>query len=215
MRTLDLRKTLASLYNPPVRPVLVHMPEQAYLAVDGVIEPGALPGTSPAFEQAIGALYGIAWTVRFALKQRPDDPVTYPVMPLEALWWGDDWHWRALIMQPGDVTAADVEQARAQVERKRGESDALAALRLERIAEGRCVQMMHIGPYATEAVTFAAMDAWAVASAEMFVPRTQPATPASGHHEIYLGDPRRADPAKLKTVLRRRLVNPTPSAGAE
>ena len=102
----------------------------------------------------------------------------------------------------------DLAAAQTVVPRKPDASPRIDDVRLERWAEGRCVQMMHVGPYATEQETFDAMAAWVVANGESLVPPTVPATPASGHHETYLGDPQRTDPAKLKTVLRRRLQSP-------
>jgi hypothetical protein len=208
MFVLDLRKDLKHLYAPSAKaPTLVDVPPMQFAVVDGAIEPGSNPDLSPAFGAALQALYGVSYTLKFGLKKRATDPVDYPVMPLEALWWidggefslerKDNWLWTAMIMQPDVVTPALFADAVGQVRKKKGDSEALAQLRLETFREGLCVQMMHVGPYATEPATKAVMEAFAQARGYAF---------AGKHHEIYLGDPRQADPAKLKTVLRYPVV---------
>lgn len=200
---LDLRKRYRELYNPPAKQaVLVEVPPLQYAMIDGAIEPGQSPGTSPAFHEAIAALYGIAYTLKFMSKQRPQNPIDYTVMGLEALWCAqgeefdvahpDTWRWTAMILQPDHIDAAMFAAGLAQLRRKRP-SPALDRLRLETLHEGLCVQIMHIGPYADEPATVARMHAFA---------RENGYRLHGMHHEIYLGDPRRTDPAKLRTVLR-------------
>ena len=137
-------------------------------------------------------------------KLRPENPIDYSVMALEALWWvadgdffaidkKDNWLWRAMIMQPQHISQEMFEEARAQVRKKRGDTPSLAKLRLETFTEGLALQIMHIGPYADEPATVAKMDAYAAEHG--YKKRAM-------HHEIYLGDPMRSDPAKLKTILR-------------
>ena len=204
MKTLDLRKDLKQFYAPPAKKVeLVDVPEFQFAVIDGAIEPGAEPGNSPAFASAIQALYGISYTLKFASKLRKVDPIDYPVMVLEGLWWvevgefsierKDNYVWTVMILHPEHITPEMFEEARAQVRKKQGDSLALAQLRLERFREGLCVQMLHVGPYADEPATVAKMDAFAAEHG--YVMRGK-------HHEIYMGDPRRAAPEKLKTVLR-------------
>jgi hypothetical protein len=204
MKTLDLRKNLKHLYNPsPNRPALVEVPSFQFAMVDGAIEPGMEPSTSPSFAAAMEALYGIAYTLKFMSKQRAEDPIDYPVMPLEALWWieqgefdyqkKDNWCWRALILQPEHITAAMFAEGLEKLRKKRGAAPALDLLRLEPFAEGLVVQMLHMGPYSTEPATMARMHAFADEQGHRLQKR---------HHEIYLGDPRRTAPEKLKTVLR-------------
>ncbi len=203
MKTLDLKKTLKYLYAPSAKqPVLVDVPEMQFAMVSGRILPGETPGTSPAFEQAMQALYGISYTLKFASKLRKVDPVDYPVMALEALWWVEDglfdikkpgnWYWQAMMMQPDHITQEMYADALAQL-RKKKPSPALDLLRFERFHEGLCVQVMHIGPYATEPATLECMEAFTHQEGYVLHHR---------HHEIYLGDPRRAAPEKLRTVLR-------------
>ena len=199
----DLKKRLAPLFNPPRDPVLVDVPELGYLMIDGKgapAEDAEYPTTE--FQQAIAALYPMAYTIKFRLKR---DGLAMPVLPLEALWFtGEDeafdmnvapenWGWRALIAVSDDVTPRIFEEALVEVRRKKGDSDLLARLRFERWREGRCAQVMHIGPYSEERPTIERLHAFIAA---------QGLKPRGAHHEIYLGDPRRGDPAKLKTALR-------------
>ena len=208
MTTLDLRKQWKHLYAPSAQKVaLVDVPELKFVMLDGRIEPGEAPGTSPGFAEAMGALYGAAYTLKFMSKLRKEDPIDYPVMALEGLWWvegqafdiaiaweafTEKWAYTLMIMQPDHITPAMFVEAVAQAAKKKP-NPALARLRLESFREGLCVQTLHIGPYATEPATLARMHGWAEQNGYRLTGK---------HHEIYLGDPRRGDPAKLKTVLR-------------
>jgi len=208
MATLDLRQQWKHLYAPSAKKVeLVDVPEFKFLMIDGRIEPGQAPGTSPGFAEAMAALYSAAYTLKFMSKLRQEDPIDYPVMALEGLWWvagedfdittaweafTDQWAYTLMIMQPDHITPAMFAGAVAQAAKKKP-NPALGRLRLEAFREGLCVQTMHIGPYATEPATIARMRRWADENGYRL---------AGKHHEIYLGDPRRGDPAKLKTVLR-------------
>ena len=203
MDKLDLKKAYKHLYQPSAKAVVVvDVPALQFVMIDGAIEPGESPGTSPAFQDAMQALYGISYTLKFASKLRAENPIDYTVMALEALWWVEDedfditrpdnWHWRAMMMQPDHITDAMFQEALVQVRAKKP-SLALDLLRFETWREGLSVQIMHIGPYAEEPATITKMDAYA---------RENDYHMRGRHHEIYLGDPRRADPAKLKTVLR-------------
>jgi hypothetical protein len=208
MLKLDLRKELKTLYAPSAKKVeIVEVPRFQFAMIDGMIEKGQAPGTSPAFQEAMMALYGISYTLKFTAKLRKENPVDYPVMALEGLWWVEDgnfdinikdnWHYTVIMLQPDFISAEMFAEGIEQVRRKRGDSPALAKLRLESFAEGWCVQVMHIGPYATEPATIEKMTAFAAENGYRDLVGS-----GGKHHEIYLGDPRRADPAKLKTVLR-------------
>lgn len=203
METLDLRRQYKHLYNPPAKRVeIVDVPPLQFAMVDGLIPAGMGPGESPDFDEALSALYGISYTLKFMFKKRAEDPIDYPVMALEGLWntasgvfdptVREDWVYTAMIMQPDIITPEVFEEGRAQLLKKHP-GPGPARLRLETFHEGRCIQMMHIGPYATEMETIARMDAFATEHGLTFSGR---------HHEIYMGDPRRAAPEKLKTVLR-------------
>jgi hypothetical protein len=208
MKTLDLKKELKYLYLPSARVVeLVQVPSLQFVMIDGLIEREMEPGTSPGFQEATQAMYGIAYTLKFMLKKRKKNPVDYPVMALEGLWWvrdgmfdvtkKDNWLYTLMILQPGEITQSIFEDGLAEIRRKRGDSPSLGKLRLGTFAEGLCMQVMHVGPYGNEPATVERM--------RMFA-RDNGYTDCVGgggkHHEIYMGDPRRANPAKLKTVLR-------------
>ena len=208
MDKLDLKKDLKYLYAPSAKKIeMVDVPSMNFLMINGAIEPDQTPGTSPLFAENMQAIYGAAYTLKFTLKLRKENPLDYPVMALEGLWWIEDgtfdlqkpcnWKYTVMLMQPDQVTTAIFADTLAQLRKKKGDQPAFARLRLERFQEGLSVQAMHIGPYATEPETVAKMQVFMEANG------CKDLVGLGGkHHEIYLGDPRRADPAKLKTVLR-------------
>ena len=204
MKKLDLRKTYKGLYSPPSKRVVeVKVPRLKFIMLDGEIEPGTTPTHSESFGAAMMAMYGVAYTLKFTSKLRKTNPIDYPVMAMEGLWWvksgkwsfesKEPWSYTLMMMVPAHITPAMFRQAVADVRAKRGENPALARLRLEAFSEGRCLQMMHVGPYAEEPRTLALMDAYMREHGLRF---------RGKHHEIYMGDPRRAKPEKLKTILR-------------
>ena len=209
MKTLDLKKELKAYYQPSAKkPEIIEVPRFQFAMIDGAIEKGHGPGDSPGFQEAVQALYGISYTLKFMLKKRKTNAIDYPVMTLEGLLWltegdvfdiniKDNWSYTLMIMQPDVITQEIFEEARMQVRRKRGDSPALSKLRLEYFEEGLCAQVMHIGPYATEPATIERMREF------MNENGYRDSVGLGGrHHEIYMGDPRKADPSKLKTVLR-------------
>lgn len=197
MTKLDLRKTLKAFYEPSAKGfALVEVPDLAFVMIDGAGD----PNVSPVYANALQWLYGVSYALKFASKSRGAD---YGVMPLEGLWWADDmntfltrdkaaWKWTAMIAQPDFITADMVAAAVARTEDKLGSPP--ASLRLERFAEGLSVQIMHIGPYDAEGPTIARLH-------REFLPENG-LTENGHHHEIYLSDPRRTAPEKLKTVIR-------------
>ena len=204
MSKLDLRKELKHLYAPSAKKVeVVDVPRFQFAMVDGQIEPGRGPEDSPAFQEALEALYGSSYTLKFASKLRKQDPLDYTVMALEGLWWveggefditrPEGWRWTLMIMQPDHITPGMYEDALRQLRQKKGDRPAFSRLRFEGFQEGLCVQTMHVGPYAEEPATIARMHAFAQENGYRLCGK---------HHEIYLGDPRRASPEKMKTVLR-------------
>jgi len=208
MKTLDLKKELKYLYAPSAKKVeIVQVPRLQFAMIDGAIEKGDAPGTSTGFQEATQALYGISYTLKFMLKKRKTHAIDYPVMALEGLWWVEDgnfdirvkdnWLYTLMILQPDVITKDVFETGLEEVRRKKGESKALAQLRLAHFEEGPCMQVMHIGPYADEPATVERMQAFAAENGY------RDCVGLGGkHHEIYMGDPRKADPTKLKTVLR-------------
>lgn len=208
MRTLDLKKDLKAYYSPSAKKIeTIIVPRFNFLMIDGAVETGMEPGTSPIFEENMQALYGAAYTLKFMLKQRKSDPIDYPVMALEGLWdvrdgvfdfqVKDNWVYTLMILVPDLITPHIFEEALAQMRKKKGDQPGFARLRLDGFEEGLCVQTMHLGPYATELETLAKMQAFMVANGYRDL-----VGHGGKHHEIYLGDPRKAAPEKLKTVLR-------------
>ncbi|MBU1651295.1 GyrI-like domain-containing protein [bacterium] len=199
MPKLDLKKTLKEFYNPSAKAVsVVDVPPWNYLMLDGK----GYPGTSQEYADAMEALYGVAYTLKFMLKGQPDIP-DWTVMPLEGLWWMDDmtkdftankdaWKWTSMILQPDFVTTEMIAEASAALKKKK-DPVALPKLRFESFHEGLSVQIMHIGPYAEEDANIEKLNDHIEASGHV----------RHGlHHEIYLSDPRRTAPEKLKTVIR-------------
>jgi len=201
-RPTDRRRLRAAAYEAAVRPRIVDLEPVDCLVVEGR---GAPEG--PEFQEAIGILYAVASSLETALQAAGRD---FEVPPLEGFWWSDvdlrrlddphalwrlprsSWRWKLLLPLPDGTTPAEVRQAREQLCAKRGDS-LPERVRLERVAEGRCVQALHVGPYAAEPETVRRMVAWA---------REQGLRPCGFHHEIYLSDPRSAPPAKRRTILR-------------
>jgi hypothetical protein len=200
---LDLKKDMKYLYNPSAKSVEeVEVPEFNFTMVEGVVPAGVKVAEAVEFVEALTALYGISYTLKFAAKQRKSEPVDYPVMALEGLWWveGDMFefgklqkqHFNVMILQPGLITADMFAEALEHLKKKKP-SPGLEKLRFESFREGRCVQILHLGPYAAEQATIERMKVY---MNEHDLVRN------GHHHEIYMGDPRRAAPEKLRTILR-------------
>lgn len=197
MAKTDSKKELREFYAPSAKKCsVVDVPDLQFLMVDGSGD----PNTSQAYQEAVEALYGVSYSLKFQSKARGND---YVVMPLEGLWWVDDmtefstedksaWSWTAMIMQPNHLTEADVEEAIAQVRSNRN-PPGLDLVRYQPYAEGLSVQILYFGPYADEAPTIARLHEFADQSGYRL---------RGKHHEIYLGDPRRTAPERLKTVIR-------------
>ncbi|BAL88046.1 hypothetical protein AMIS_28260 [Actinoplanes missouriensis 431] len=195
----DFKKSLDAYQARPGRFRVVEVPDMQYLAIDGHGD----PNTSPAFAEALQALYPVAYTLKFASKTELGRD--YVVPPLEGLWWADDmdsfttardksrWDWTLLLMTPdwigAEMVAAAVERAGAKDRPAR-----LADLRLETLSEGRCVQTLHIGAFDEEADVLAQLH-------DDVIPG-QGLRMTGKHHEIYLSDRRRTAPEKQRTILR-------------
>lgn len=198
MEKVDLKRELKELYNPSGKQIsVVKVPAMNFLQVDGTGD----PNTAQAYREAVEALYAVAYTLKFNIKKAQS--VDYGVMPLEGLWWVEDmskftmadkgaWLWTMMIMQPKWVTATLVRQAVEQAGKKK-KLPALEKLRFGKFAEGLAAQIMYVGAYADEGPTIAKLHAHIHASGHALTGK---------HHEIYLGDPRKAAPSKLKTVIR-------------
>jgi hypothetical protein len=197
MAKRDFKKELKHLYQPSKESFsVVEVPPMNFLMIDGYGD----PNKSQDFQIGLEALYGMAFTIKFALKPQG---IEFVVPPSEGLWWMEDmsefsletkdrWKWTLMIMQPDEVTPELVEEARIELARKKNPAE-LSKLRYERYIEGLAVQIMYIGAYADEGPTIARMHEYMRENGYDFNGK---------HHEIYLGDPRRTAPEKLKTVIR-------------
>lgn len=212
MKKLDLKKDLKRYFQPSAKKIeLIEVPRFKFIMIDGAIETDKEPGNSPRFQEDVEAMYGAAYTLKFMLKKRDKDPVDYPVMALEGLWGvtdgvfdinvKDNWYYTVMILVPDLITDDDFQAAVTQLREKKGDLPGILRLRLDTFEEGLCVQTMHIGPYATEPETLERMHAFMQENGYRDL-----VGEGGLHHEIYLGDPRRAAPEKLKTVLRHPVV---------
>ena len=203
--SFDFKKEYKACYLPPNHPELIDMPEARYIAVRGSGDPNAADG---AYTRVIAALYAVAYAIKMSKMgdHAIDGYFDFVVPPLEGFWRQEgtrgvdyarkaDFEWIACIRVPDFVTPETVEWARAEAQRKKKLDR--ADVEMMTIREGLCVQMMHIGPYDDEPATVARMEAFATESGCVadFSETRQ-------HHEIYLSDPRRTAPEKLKTVVR-------------
>ncbi len=192
--TLDLYRTHRSEYSQPKTPKLVRVRPAHYLTIAGWGEPGG-----EAFTAALAALYGVAYTIRMAQQHSGRD---YKVCKLEGIWWRDDEggsgvppterNWKLLIRVPDFVGTEHANEAKATL-REKGRDPEVREVELEDLAEGTCVQMLHVGPYSREAETLASMRQFAREQGLEFHGR---------RHEIYVSDPSRVAEEKLKTILR-------------
>ena len=198
MTKTDFKKTLKHLYNPPRLFVTVDVPEMQFVMVDGHGD----PNTTQDYKDAVEALYAVAYKIKFMSKKGLEKDYTVP--PLEGLWWAEDmetfitrhksqWDWTMMIMTPDWISAEFFADAIGQV-RKAKDPAAINKVRLERYHERMSVQIMHIGSYDDEGPVLSQMHS-------DFIPNNG-FVENGKHHEIYLSDPRRVAPEKLKTVLR-------------
>jgi len=199
MSKVDFKKELKHLYRPSAKsPLLVDVPPMQYLMVDGHGD----PNMAPEYAAAVEALYAVAYKIKFLSKKELERD--YVVPPLEGLWWAEDmetfstnleksaWDWTMMIMQPEWISHELFERAVREVGKKK-DLPALPGLRLESYHEGPSAQVMHVGPYDAEGPTIAGLHTFIEEQGHELHGK---------HHEIYLSDPRRVAPAKMKTVIR-------------
>jgi hypothetical protein len=199
MEKIDLKKELKAFYNPTAKDVtVIDITKMNFIMVDGQGAP-----ESPQFSQSIEALYPIAYTIKFDKKKAAG--IDYGVMALEGLFWADDmkvfmpetadrnrWQWTLMIMQPEFITRKDFENAVAAAKKKK-DNPSIDKVRFESFTEGKSAQIMHIGPYSAEGPNIQRVHHKIKEIGGKLSGR---------HHEIYLSDPRRAAPDKMKTVIR-------------
>ena len=193
---LDLYKLHKAEYVTRKKPELIQTKPAKYLTITGRGAPA-----SELFQKSVGALYAVAYTLKMAKKFAGQD---YKVAGLEGLWWGekqnedfsaqapDSWNWKLLIRVPDFIAAQDLKQTIKALKDK-GKAPEAADVKLETIREGQCVQILHVGPYSAERETISQMVALARERGLAF---------RGPHHEIYLSDPRRVPPERLRTILR-------------
>jgi hypothetical protein len=202
MEKIDLKKQLKHLYSPSAETVeIVTVPQMNFLMVDGM----GNPNTAKAYSDAIEALYPVAYTLKFMVKNGKAG-IDYGVMPLETLWWADDmsafttgnkdaWKWTVMIMQPEFITKKMVEQAIEEVGRKKKPAS-LPLIRFEAFKEGKAAQILHIGPFSEEGPTIEKVHS---------LIESKGSRPVGKHHEIYLSDLRRTVPEKWRTIIRQAM----------
>jgi hypothetical protein len=194
---VDPRRELKHLYGARQAPEFVDVPELSFLMIDGHGD----PNRAPRYQAVVQALYAVSYKLKFAIKRAggPD----YTVAPLEGLWWTQDmasfsvedksdWDWTMMIMQPAEATPELVEQTVREVAQSKQPPTA-AVVRLQRYAEGASAQILHLGPYADEGPTIARLHAFI---------HEHGREKRGRHHEIYLRDPRRTAPERLRTIIR-------------
>ncbi|MGC4031042.1 MAG: GyrI-like domain-containing protein [Tepidisphaeraceae bacterium] len=202
MPKVDFKREFKQYYSASAKRVAeVDVPAMRYLMIDGRGD----PNTSADYAAAVEALFSVSYTAKFDLK-RQDVNKNFAVMPLEGLWWADDWsaftfenrsawRWTMMILQPPLLQYETIERAIGTVRRKK-QLPALDRLRLETFTEGRAAQVLHVGPFADEGPTIERLHAFILESGKL----------AGKHHEIYLSDVRRAQPAKWKTIIRQPMA---------
>ena len=203
--TFDFKKAYREYYMPGRKPELVVVPPMNYIAVEGQGDPNVEDG---AYARALSVLYAVAYTIR--MSKKGDRPIQgyfdYLVPPLEGFWWQPGiegvnyadkagFHWLSVLRLPDFVTREDFDWAVSEASRKKKLDCSMA--RFVTIDEGLCVQLMHLGAYDDEPASVALMDAFVAKNG-----LANDLSDARRHHEIYLSDPRRTAPKKLKTVIR-------------
>jgi hypothetical protein len=199
MTRYDVKRELKQFYAPTNTDwALVDVPAQRFIAVDGRGD----PNTSADYTRAVQALYAVAFTIKFTSKRALGRD--FVVGPLEGLWWSDRpevfttrakdaWQWRMLISQPDWITDDLIDEARRAAELAK-KLPTIADVRRETLHEGTSAQLLHVGPYDDEGPALARLHDEYLAANDLRM--------SGHHHEIYLGDPRRTEPAKLRTILR-------------
>ena len=207
MEKLDYKKEFKDLYQPATKPSIIDIPEMVFIAVDGC----GNPNTCEAYKEALEILYGLSFTIKMSKMSgtQPEGYFEYVVPPLEGLWSvesidfdgtnvtdKDRFQWTSMIRQPEFVTEEVFENARNTLKHKKPGLPVEKA-RLMRLTEGLCVQIMHKGSYDEELQSIEKMKAYLIAEGY-----EEDFSADRLHHEIYLSDPRRCAPERLKTVIR-------------
>ncbi|HBB28239.1 MAG TPA: transcriptional regulator [Clostridiales bacterium] len=203
----DYKKEYKDLYMPKTKPSIIEVPEMIFIMVDSK----GNPNTCEEYKNAMEVLYGLSYSIKMSKMNgtQPKGYFEYVVPPLEGLWWVEDdnfdginitdkdkFCWTSMIRQPEFVTIEVFETVKQALLKKKPELD-FSTTRLSIYKEGLCAQIMHIGPYDDEPATIKVMEEFIVNEGYI-----NDISIARLHHEIYLGDPRKTKPEKLKTVIR-------------
>jgi hypothetical protein len=206
MNCTDYKKTEKELYQPKTTPSIVDVPEMTFIMLDGK----GNPNTSAEYKAALEVLYGLSYGIKMSKMNgtQPEGYFDFVVPPLEGLWWNadgsvitditdkDSFCWTSMIRQPDFVTPEVFENTKTAVTKKKTELD-LSVARLQKFSEGLCAQILHIGSYDDEPKSTAVLEQFITASGYI-----ADFTNKRRHHEIYLSDPRKTAPEKLKTIIR-------------
>jgi len=206
-KSFDFKKEYKDLYLPEAKPSVINVPSMVYIMIDGK----GNPNTSAEYKAALEILYGLSYSIKMSKMSgtQPEGYFEYVVPPLEGLWWSDDrafdgvnvtdkekLYWTSMIRQPEFVTNEVYETAKKALNKKKQDLD-LSLARLVSFSEGLCAHIMHIGSYDDEPVSIAVLEKFIIESGYK-----NDISDTRKHHEIYLSDPRKAAPEKLKTVIR-------------
>lgn len=200
MGKVDYKKLYKNLYSAKATPDIVDVPVMNFLMINGKGD----PNSSQEYIDAIQTLYPVAYAIKFICKKELDKD--FGVMPLEGLWWTENmadfnpndksnWQWTAMIMQPDIVDKDAYDKAIKQVKEKKNPAS-IDKLRFEAYDEGRAAQVMYVGPYSDEGPSILKLHDFITKNGGKL------GNTNKHHHEIYLGDPRRTEPGKLKTIIR-------------
>ena len=204
----DFKREYKDLYMPKTKPMLIDAPQMSFIMIDGKGDPNSPDGD---YAKAVEVLYGLTYTIKMSKMsgEEPKGYFEYVVPPLEGLWWfdldnfdgfkikdKDQFYWTSMIRQPEFVTEEVFDWAKEKLKKKKPALD-LSTARFEVFTEGKCAQILHLGPYDNEPETIKILEEYIVASGYV-----NDISDLRKHHEIYLSDPRKTPPEKLKTVIR-------------
>jgi hypothetical protein len=207
----DFKKEYKDLYQPKAKPAIIEVPEMIFITADGK----GNPNTAQSYKTALEILYGLSYSIKMSKMggKQPKGYFDYVVPPLEGLWWGDDGYfdginitdkdklyWTSMIRQPDFVTAEVFDEAKYTLKKKKPELD-LSPAHLVSFSEGLCAQIMHTGSYDNEPETIGILEHFIIDSGYK-----NDISADRKHHEIYLSDPNKTIPEKLKTIIRHPII---------
>ncbi|MCP4051138.1 MAG: hypothetical protein GY730_10595 [bacterium] len=199
MKKIDLKKEYKKLFSASYKDAaVIDVPKVNYLSISGKGD----PNTTSAYREAIETLFSLSYSIKFIIK-KGSQAIDYGVLPLESLWWVENmkdfdindksnWLWKTMIMQPDFINDEIMKTAATQVQKKKNLPQ-LTNIKFEQLSEGLCAQILHKGPYSEEGPTIKKLHQFINENGYQF---------NGHHHEVYLSDPSRSAPEKLKTIIR-------------